>query len=156
MKRWSNVTLKADSRWPKQVQYANTQTHYSPTLWFQPHRHRSMSRSVWPRWMTHPTPECHGWRPWLNNYDLPVRQRDAGNGERERRVTARRRERHRLRVKCMWRSIWVRKRLFQTLFGPLNNFFKQEDHSKRQQGLNNKGVRIWVVPLGKTINTFEL
>lgn len=50
----------------------------------------------------------------------------------------------------------MRQRLFKTLFCPLNNCFKQEDHSERQQGLNNKGVRIWVVPLGKTINTFEL
>lgn len=57
------------------------------TLWFQPHHHQSTSRSEWPRWMTHPTLECHGWRPWLNNSDLPVRQRETGNGEKEMTVT---------------------------------------------------------------------
>lgn len=44
------------------------------TLWRQLRHHLSTQRPVWTRWTTHPAPECHGWRPWPNNFCLPGRK----------------------------------------------------------------------------------
>lgn len=78
----------------------------SLTLWFQPHHHQSKSRFVWPRWMTHPTPECHGWRPWLNSCDLPGRQTQAtGIRRRKERVTEMRRNKVLLYVRQHFKKL---------------------------------------------------
>lgn len=85
----------------------------SHTLWIRLHLHRSKSRSAWPRWMTHPAPECHVWRPWLNNYGLPSGQTKDGawgkKGMEERRKQVEsQRKLHQTNLMCSNQVCWPR------------------------------------------------